>query len=82
MRAVISLCAVLLLAAVGCSKTDDSADRSTAPMDQSTPSTTPDDTATMPPSDTTGTAPDTTMPPDQTTPPTTTDETTPPPPEQ
>jgi hypothetical protein len=73
MRAVISLFAVMLLAGVGCSKTDDAADRGGA-TDQTTPSTTPGAPSDTP-SDTTG---DTTMPSDETTPPATTDETTPP----
>jgi PBP1b-binding outer membrane lipoprotein LpoB len=63
MRALISLCAVALLFAAGCSKTTDNADNPTpAPADQSsTPSTmpppdqpppaTPSDSATPPPAD-------------------------------
>lgn len=75
-RAMISLCAMLLLAAVGCSKTNDSADRAER-SDQTTPTTPPsttDDTGAGTPTD-----PGTTPPADETTPPPeTTDESTPP----
>jgi hypothetical protein len=74
MRAMISLCAVLLIAGVGCSRTDDTADRDVAPMDQSTPNTT-DPTATTPGTEP-GAAPGTTTDPTMTPPP---EEQTPPP---
>ena len=51
MRVMTSLFAMLLIALMGCSKTDDSADRGAAPMEQTPPA--PDETtAAPPPSDT------------------------------
>ncbi|HEX2492475.1 MAG TPA: hypothetical protein VHK24_01780 [Steroidobacter sp.] len=84
MRALITLCAVLLLSIAGCSKTSNNADRdAAAPSDQTTPSTTPGDTGEQgaPPAEPSGTPPpeQTAPPPDQTTPPNNTDtQTTPP----
>jgi hypothetical protein len=72
MRVMTSLFAMLLVVLMGCSKTDDSADRA-APAEQTPPTTTPDETATAPPSDTSA------MPPsDQPPPPPPGEETTPP----
>jgi len=80
MRVLIGLCATLLLAVAGCSKTDDSADQTAPTTTPGAPgdvtggaqdTAPPADTTTMPPAD-----PSTTPPADQTTPPA--DETTPP----
>ncbi|MGH8178413.1 MAG: hypothetical protein ACREV5_19325 [Steroidobacter sp.] len=73
MRAMISLCAMLLVAAIGCSKTDDSADRTAPSMDEAPATSTPgdmtdpsapSDPGTMPPTDQSTPPPaDETMPP-------------------
>jgi hypothetical protein len=75
MRAMTSLFAMLLIALVGCAKTDN-ADRYAAPMEQTPPAQpAPDEATTAPPPSDTGAMPpaDQTTPPpeEQTTPPTT-----------